>query len=298
VEREVTELPALDVVPMHRPPRPALAGDPKPTPVDIKAIRDKLSLYEDAQGGIYVVNPIGDDAHVLLEADVNHGVRIVPLRTYAGLHTRICRPVGLLPEEIARVIDYAMARVGDQYDMRHIWDLARYIVPMPPVPTRWRRRMLALGSGDPTRAICSTLIAEAFQSVDYPILPEVRRVDAHRPGEGRVAGLLGRLVHRDLAGPVRSQRQRLGRVHLVAVGLDARHPGGVLLPEPDHVGRRRQALTGAERPVPHRPAPDCHDHHDSHAARVHSPRAVASVQVGARSASPTRAERVGGPSPA
>ena len=32
--------------------------------------------------------------------------------------------------------------------------------------------MLTLGSGDPTRAICSTLIAQAFQSVRYPILPE------------------------------------------------------------------------------------------------------------------------------
>ena len=57
--------------------------------------------------------------------------------------------------------------------MKHIWDLARFLFPTPPVPTRWRRRMLALGSGDPTRAICSTLIAEAFQSIDYPILPEV-----------------------------------------------------------------------------------------------------------------------------
>ena len=44
---------------------------------------------------------------------------------------------------------------------------------MPPVPTRWRRRLLALGHGDPTRAICSTLIAEAYHSVSYPILPEV-----------------------------------------------------------------------------------------------------------------------------
>ncbi len=32
--------------------------------------------------------------------------------------------------------------------------------------------MLALGSGDPTRAICSSLIAEAFQSIKYPILPD------------------------------------------------------------------------------------------------------------------------------
>ena len=36
--------------------------------------------------------------------------------------------------------------------------------------------MLSLGSGDPTRAICSSLIAQAFQSVRYPILPDVRIV--------------------------------------------------------------------------------------------------------------------------
>ncbi|MGK0173097.1 MAG: hypothetical protein ACI9W2_004841, partial [Gammaproteobacteria bacterium] len=35
--------------------------------------------------------------------------------------------------------------------------------------------MLALGSGDPTQAICSTLIAQNFQSVRYPILPLVSR---------------------------------------------------------------------------------------------------------------------------
>ena len=29
----------------------------------------------------------------------------------------------------------------------------------------------------PTRAICSTLIAQAFESVRYPILPEVRRAN-------------------------------------------------------------------------------------------------------------------------
>jgi hypothetical protein len=110
---------------------------------------------------------------ILLEADVNTGVRVIPLETYAGLHTRICRPVGLSPDEIHQVVDYAMQRVGNQYDMKHFWDLARYLLPTPPVPTRWRRRMVALGSGDPTRAICSTLIAEAFRSIDYPILPEV-----------------------------------------------------------------------------------------------------------------------------
>jgi hypothetical protein len=63
--------------------------------------------------------------------------------------------------------------LGTKYDLRNIVDLARYLLPTPPVPARWRRRMIALGSGDPTRAICSTLIAEAFQQVRYPILPHI-----------------------------------------------------------------------------------------------------------------------------
>jgi hypothetical protein len=33
--------------------------------------------------------------------------------------------------------------------------------------------MMSLGSGHPTRIICSALIAQAFESVRYPILPKV-----------------------------------------------------------------------------------------------------------------------------
>lgn len=114
----------------------------------------------------------------LVEADVVHGVLTVPLEKYDGMHTRICRPRGLSAEDRARVIAYALQRVGHQYDLKNIFDLVRYLLPQPPVPVRWRRRMLALGSGDPSRAICSTLIAQAYQSVRYPILPTVTRKPA------------------------------------------------------------------------------------------------------------------------
>ncbi len=40
--------------------------------------------------------------------------------------------------------------------------------------------MIALGSGDPTKAICSSLIAQAFESVRYPILPDVATISASR----------------------------------------------------------------------------------------------------------------------
>ena len=111
--------------------------------------------------------------HCFIEADLVHGVRSVGVEEFEGFHTRICRPVGLTEAERRAVTDYAIARIGHKYDLRNLIDLARYMLPMPPVPTRLRRRMIALGSGDPTRAICSTLIAQAFQTIRYPVLPLV-----------------------------------------------------------------------------------------------------------------------------
>ena len=35
---------------------------------------------------------------------------------------------------------YALARVGQQYDLKNVIDLARYLIPTPPVPLQWRRR--------------------------------------------------------------------------------------------------------------------------------------------------------------
>lgn len=123
--------------------------------------------------GDYLDTGRGIDAPTLIEADMQHGVHTVGLDSVAGLNTRICRPVGLDPAERRRVCQFAIDRIGLVYDLRNIIDLARYLLPVPPVPAHWRRRMIALGSGDPTRAICSTLIAQAFQSVRYPILPRV-----------------------------------------------------------------------------------------------------------------------------
>ena len=53
----------------------------------------------------------------------------------------------------------------------------RFLIPLP-VPQRWRRRMIAFGSGDPTKIICSALIAQAFENVRYPILPKVTLLES------------------------------------------------------------------------------------------------------------------------
>ena len=113
-----------------------------------------------------------------LEADMVYGVRLVPLSYFTEFHCRVCRPISLNEAERQAVCDFGLARVGLHYDMKNIVDLARYLLPNPPVPMRWRRQMLSLGSGDPTRAICSTLVAEAFASVNYPILPTVETLPA------------------------------------------------------------------------------------------------------------------------
>jgi hypothetical protein len=113
------------------------------------------------------------EPHVMIEADVELGVISIPMSKYACAHTRICRPVGLSYSEAQKVTAFALRHLGNAYDLRNVFDLLRYFWPMPPVPSRFRRGMLALGAGDPTRAICSTLIAQAFQSVDYPILPSI-----------------------------------------------------------------------------------------------------------------------------
>lgn len=114
----------------------------------------------------------GAEKNILLEANAQSGVTLVPLSKYAQFNTRICRPVGLNDRERQKMINYALSHVGVQYDTRQILDLARYLFPYPPVPVFLRRRLLAIGSGDPTRAICSTLIAQSFESIRYPILPE------------------------------------------------------------------------------------------------------------------------------
>jgi hypothetical protein len=80
--------------------------------------------------------------------------------------------VGLSFEDRTTVCRYAINRIGFGYDTKNILDLMRFLIPLP-IPQRWRRRMIAMGSGDPTKIICSALIAQAFGAVRYPILPRI-----------------------------------------------------------------------------------------------------------------------------
>ncbi len=113
----------------------------------------------------------------LVEVDLGIGCVASPLSKYETYNTRICRPLNLTPEDRETVVNFMIDHIGIKYDTRNILDMARYLFPTPPIPVRWRRRMIQLGAGEPTRAICSSLIAKAFQKVHYPILPRIERKD-------------------------------------------------------------------------------------------------------------------------
>ena len=140
-----------------------------------------------SHAALYVGDALKDKEHAgenggncLVEVDLGIGCVASPLSKFETYNTRICRPVNLTPEDRDAVVQFMIDHIGIKYDTRNILDLARYLLPTPPIPVRWRRRMIHLGAGEPTRAICSTLIAQAFQKVHYPILPKIERKKGQR----------------------------------------------------------------------------------------------------------------------
>ncbi len=114
---------------------------------------------------------------VLIEANIDEGVVAAPLSKYLHCQTRICRPVGLSEADCEKVCRYVSERVGLGYDFKNVIDLMRYLFPWP-LTQRWRSRTIALGSGDASRIICSSLIAQAFDAVRYPVLPQITHVES------------------------------------------------------------------------------------------------------------------------
>jgi hypothetical protein len=117
------------------------------------------------------------EPHVLIEANIGEGVVSAPLSKYLHCRTRICRPVGLSEADCETICRYACERIGLGYDLKNVVDLTRYLFPWPVAPRR-RHRANALGSGDASRIICSSLIAQAFEAVRYPILPNITQVES------------------------------------------------------------------------------------------------------------------------
>ena len=113
------------------------------------------------------------DTQMLIESELGEGTIVSKLDKYKDRHIRIVRPEWISDSDIAKVIEYAINQIGREYNIRQIFDLARFLLPWGIFPRRWRSTLFQNNALQPTKDICSTVIARAFQSVGYPILPDI-----------------------------------------------------------------------------------------------------------------------------
>lgn len=129
------------------------------------ALKEKIAEYYQADS----------NEQLVIEGFIGKGTIIAPLNFYKNDHIRICRPRGISRRDTQQVLNYAIEQLGTEYDVRQIVDLARFMFPWSILPRQWRSSLFEHGAGETTRTVCSSMIAEAFASINFPILPLVKQ---------------------------------------------------------------------------------------------------------------------------
>jgi len=111
--------------------------------------------------------------NLVIEAVLGQGTVVTPLSKYRQAHIRLCRPRSLTLTDRNKVIEHALGKLGYSYDIRHLFDLARFLLPYSLLPRHWLSSLFEYKAGPSTRTICSSMLADAFMSVHYPVLPVV-----------------------------------------------------------------------------------------------------------------------------
>ncbi|OGT19455.1 MAG: hypothetical protein A2V90_09240 [Gammaproteobacteria bacterium RBG_16_57_12] len=137
----------------------------------------RLNDIEDAELRNHIRNHYdgNPDDQLVIEALLGKGTIIAPLHKYRLDNLRICRPNGLSREDAQHIIRYSAYHLGMEYDLRQLIDLARFFFPYGILPRRWRSTLFEHHAGKITRTVCSTMIASAFSSVHYPVVPFIHR---------------------------------------------------------------------------------------------------------------------------
>ena len=115
-----------------------------------------------------------EEEQLIIESELGLGTVIRPLKTYQHDHIRICRPKGLAHNDGQQVVSYAVSQLGKQYYTRQIFDLMRFFLPYKILPPRLGSSLFKMNPGYATKTVCSSLIAEAFCFIHFPILPLVK----------------------------------------------------------------------------------------------------------------------------
>jgi len=74
------------------------------------------AMYDGDESDQLIIEPMPDKATIISN-----------LATYASSNVRLCRPSGIAPTDISIVINFAVAHLGMDYDIRQILDLGRYM---------------------------------------------------------------------------------------------------------------------------------------------------------------------------
>ncbi len=115
-----------------------------------------------------------EDDQLLIETELGAGTTVNNLDVYAGDNLRICRPRGLEDGDKYKMLKFLLGRLGDEYGIRHSIDFLRFFFPYGLLPKSWRSSIFNYAPGDVAKVVCSTLIAESFYVVDYPVLPLIK----------------------------------------------------------------------------------------------------------------------------
>jgi hypothetical protein len=123
---------------------------------------------------------VSPDKQLIIESLMGQGTVIQEIDKYKNHHIRICRPAGLSHADAQTVIGYAVRRLSTHYNVRHFFDLGRFLLKSHLLPRRWKSTLFQEEKRNQiTQDICSALIASAFDAIDFPILPVIRQKPDH-----------------------------------------------------------------------------------------------------------------------
>lgn len=140
-------------------------------------VGDRLIREDRPDRGIYLERFGADAGNLLVEAYTGQGVTAASLDKYRDYNIRICRPYGITEPDRRAVIDRVVENLGRRYDDRIILDLALMIFQSVFRPMSRRTPDACLGKCNEFQVFCSGMIAKAFQSVGYPIVPALAEKD-------------------------------------------------------------------------------------------------------------------------
>lgn len=117
------------------------------------------------------------DTQLVLMAEPDRGLVLIPLTAMTPEHIRICRPRGLGGEDPQAVIRYALSRLGTHRPLT--WtDAVALLLPWGLLPRHWRTALFARLAGRTLRALTGSTVGDAFSFIQFPVLPLVKRTES------------------------------------------------------------------------------------------------------------------------